>query len=946
MFTLLFVLLTGLGVFAIYQGRARGSTSLKATGVAVIVATILLFRFLDFWGEKIWFDELGFNDRFWTLFIAEALFAVAGALVGFGLLAVLLNKVSDSKRWIKKVAFVGGALLGGAWGLSNWSGFLKFWHRVPVGMKEPILGIDAGFYLFTLPFLDGLYNLLFMITLIAVGLGFAARYEIYQEGRSLKLYESESARGGAQQQMLFVNAGLFLIVLAGGLYLDRFHLLYSELGTVSGPGWTDEHIVLPAIMTTLVLTTLMGVALFLPATRRILQRALYRLGVRKAGNPVYVIGSSVAVVGIVWLLALSILPGTFQNFRVEPNEISYEKPYIENSIKYSRFGYALHEAESREFPVKDTFNRKIVENNPTIFNNVRLWDWRALDAVLKQFQEIRLYYEFTDVDIDRYQYDGDYRQVMVSAREMNASNLPAESQTFVNKVFKYTHGYGIAQTTVSDFTPEGLPNLLVKNIPPESEYPALEVKQPRIYYGELTNDYAIVNSREPEFDYPRGDQNEYYNYSGEGGVPLGSFWRKFIYAYKMGDFKLLLTSYPTKESRILFRRNIKSRVRALAPFLHLDQDPYIVNANGQLYWMIDAYTTSSYFPYSEPYNSRETIQYKSGNTQQQLAINHRADFKGKNYIRNPVKVTVNAFTGDVQFYTFDEEDAIVQVWSKILPDMFQPRSAMPDALEAHIRYPVDYLLTQGLAYAKYHMEDPEVFYNQEDLWIRATEKYYGSVQPVEPYYIMWEPPESQGAEFSLILPFTPKNRQVSIGWIAGLCDPGSYGRFLAYNFPKEKRVLGPQQVETKIDQNSFLSGQLSLWDQRGSRVIRGNVLAIPVEETIVYVEPIYLQAETAAYPELRLVCIMHNDQLSYAETFEEALAGLFGDDPATAMDGSTPSKQYETAPNLQAGISRAQEAFRSYLKATGEGEFQDAAKALNRLQRVLEDLDQQSEEQQ
>lgn len=942
MFTLLFVLMIGLGLLAIYQSRQRSGNGLSVIGISIIVGTILLFRFLDFWGEKLWFDELGYNDRFWTLFLAEAIFVVAGALAGLGVLALLLSKLPKSRYWLKRAAIIIGALLGGGWGFANWSSFLKFWHRVPVGMSDPILSLDAGFYLFTLPFLDGLYNLLFMLTLLAVGVAAAGRYELYQEGRSLKLYESEAARGKAGRQMLFVNAGLLLLVLAGGVYLDRFHLLYSDLGAVSGPGWTDVHIVLPAIMVTLVLTALTGVALFVPALRQQLQRLLYRLGIRKAGDPLYMIGAAGATVALVWLLVLSVLPGAFQSFRVEPNEISYEKPYIANNIEYSRYGYGLHDAESREFPVKDTFDQSIVRDNPTIFNNIRLWDWRALDAVLKQFQEIRLYYEFQDVDIDRYRYDDDFRQVMISAREMNANNLPEESQTFVNKVFKYTHGYGIAQTTVSDFTSEGLPNLLVKNIPPESKYPALEVDQPRIYYGEMTKEYVIVNSSEPEFDYPRGDQNEYYSYSGKGGVALSSAWRKLIYAYKMGDFKLLLTSYPTEESRILFRRNIKSRVKALAPFLHLDQDPYIVNADGQLYWMVDAYTTSSYFPYAEPYDNREVIQYKEGDTQQRLVVNHRSDFAGKNYLRNPVKVTVNAFTGKVNFYTFDEADAILQVWNKILPGMFQPRSEMPQALEAHIRYPVDYLLTQGLVYAKYHMDDPEVFYNQEDLWIRATEKYYGSVQPVEPYYIMWQPPKSKGAGFSLILPFTPKNRQVSIGWIAGLCDPGNYGRFLAYNFPKEKRVLGPQQVETKIDQNSYLSGQLSLWDQRGSRVIRGNVLAIPVAETIVYVEPIYLQAETAAYPELRLVCIMHNDQLSYAETFDEALAGLFGASALAPADTSAAGAGYEPAPSLQAGISRAQNAFQAYREATGAGNFQEAAEALNRLQQALEDLNQQS----
>lgn len=945
MFTLIFVLLTGLGVFFIYRSRQVEGSGRKTLGISLILSTILLFRFLDFWGEKIWFDELGYNDRFWTLFLAESLFVVAGALSGLGLLALLSHHLPASKKWLRRGVLIAGTLLGAAWGFANWSSFLKFWYQAPVGISDPILGVEGSFYLFTLPFLDGLYNFLFMLVLLALGMTVAGRYEFYQEGRSIKLYRSDNARGKASRRMLFVNAALLLLVLAGGIYLDRFHLLFSDLGTVSGPGWTDVHIVLPALTTTLVFTALAGLSLLIPAIREALQHLLFRLGMRKAGNPLYVIASTAAMVAAFWLIALNVLPGAYQSFRVEPNEISYEKPYIGHNIEYTRLGFGLNEVESREFPVRDSFSLDMVQDNPTIFNNIRLWDWRALDAVLKQFQEIRLYYEFNDVDIDRYRYDDGYRQVMISVREMRASNLPDKSQTFVNEVFKYTHGHGIAQTTVADFTSEGLPNFLVKNIPPESKYPSLKVEQPRIYYGELTDDYVVVNSSEPEFDYPQGDQNEYYSYSGQGGVELSSAWRKFLYAYKMGEFKLLLSSYPTRDSRILFRRDIKRRVRALAPFLQLDQDPYIVNADGQLYWMIDAYTKSSYFPYSAPYNATERIQYKEGEAQEQLKIGHRSDFDGQNYLRNPVKVTVNAFTGAVDFYTFDEDDAILKVWDKILPGMFQPRSNMPEALQAHIRYPVDYLLTQGLVYAKYHMNDPEVFYNQEDLWIRATEKYYGSVQPVEPYYIMWQPPNSEEAGFSLILPFTPKNRQVSIGWIAGLCDPGQYGRFLAYNFPKEKRVLGPQQVETKIDQNSYLSGQLSLWDQRGSRVIRGNVLTIPVAETIVYVEPIYLQAETAAYPELRLVCIMHNDQLSYAETFDEALAGLFDTAASTDQSGAPSSAAYEEGTSIQSGISSAREAFQRYQDATGEGRFEAAAQALNDLQRALEDLNQQSQDQ-
>jgi hypothetical protein len=654
------------------------------------------------------------------------------------------------------------------------------------------------------------------------------------------------------------------------------------------------------------------------------------------------LASAGSLIVIIWILGLSIIPGLFQWLRVGPNEITFERPYIENNIKLTRYAFNLNNITEKEFPVSENFTRETVNNNRATFDNIRLWDWRALDAVYKQFQEIRLYYEFVDVDIDRYKYAGMYNQVMVSAREMQASNLPQQSQTFVNTRFKYTHGYGITLTTVSDFTSQGLPNLLIKNIPPQSTYDELKVEQPQIYYGELTNSHVIVNSEEEEFDYPSGEENVYIKYPGTGGVEISNTWRKFLFGWMFDGTQLFFSGYPTSQSRIMYHRQIQDRVKTLAPFLTFDADPYIVLADGKLYWIIDAYTTSEYFPYSESYNSTEDLIYKEGDQNRVLTTTSAPELNGINYIRNSVKVVVDAFNGSVDFYVFDEEDPLIKVWSNIFSGMFKSKDEMPAQLRDHVRYPVDFLLVQGLMYAKYHMTDPAVFYNQEDLWIRATEKYYGEVQPVDPYYIMWELPEKNDPEFVLILPFTPKNRQVMIGWIAAMCDSANYGEFLAYKFPKEKRVLGTQQVETKIDQDSFLSGQLSLWDQRGSNVIRGNVLAIPVEETIIYVEPIYLQAETAAYPELRLVVVMHNDNLSYAETFEEALDGLFGE-PAkeilTEEDVTTGQPQISVSEQIR----EANDAFENYLRLQGEKRFEEAARELQKLQKSLQELSERDE---
>lgn len=941
MYTVLIILLLFISGILIYRGIKKNKSGPVISGVLLFFFTIFFFWFLDFWGNMLWFKSLGYNQRFWTLILSQTGFAVTGALFGWLVLFLLTLPVPKEKRLTRLISRGLGIFIGGIWGASNWEIILKFWHRVSSGFQDPILSRDTGFYLFSLPFLDQLYTLLLLLSLVIIGTIFTALFlRVSQEQLEIQLPQSDPITQKKLYQTLYLGSAFFIFILAFGKYLSRFHLLYSTWGAVTGPGWTDVHIRLPAYTVVILLTTLGGLILLIPPLRKPLERAVEKRTSRER-IPVYMLGTVVLGIFILWFFILTIIPGLFQWLRVEPNEITFEEPYIENNIQMTRRGFRLHVVEEREYPAAERFNPEMVQQNQSIFSNIRLWDWRALDAVYKQFQEIRLYYEFKDVDIDRYTFSDEYRQVMVSARELELSNLPQQSQSFVNKRFKYTHGNGITLTTVREFTPDGLPNLLVKDIPPQSKYPELEVTTPQIYYGELTRSHVLANTREKELDYPSGEKNVYTHYQGKGGVVLKNIWRKFLFGWKFDGTRFFLSSYPTSQSRILFRREISERVKTLAPFLHFDDDPYIVLADGKLYWIIDGYTTSSQYPYSENFSSREIIEYKVGNQTRRLSINVGDYLDGVNYIRNSVKVVVDAYEGSVDFYVFDPEDPLIQVWERIFPDLFQKKSQMPPELVDHVRYPSDILLVQGLVYAKYHMSDPTVFYNQEDLWIRATEKYYNQVQPVEPYYVMWELPGSDEPQFVLILPFTPKNRQVLIGWIAGMCDPGNYGRFLAYKFPKEKRMLGPQQVETKIDQDRFLSGQLTLWDQRGSSVIRGNVLAIPIEKTLIYVEPIYIQAETAAYPELRLVAVMHGDNLSYAETFDQALKGLFEKAPEEA-----PSPKETVVPvdvPFEQLIQNANQAFEDYLRFQGEKQFEKAAQALLRLQEALKQLSQRSQ---
>ncbi len=900
-----------------------------ALGMSMAVLTIVFFGFLGFWGEALWFEAIGYSQRFWIVILSKMTLALLGLALALGLVHLMTQGISRDRRFVRIGSKVIAGYAGFQWGLTQWDTALLYLNRVETGVQDPILARDTGFYLFVLPLYDAIYGLLLLVVLAALLARAVALFvRVDEQGIRLQTHGGMSETAG-NSVSFHLSLAVLLVVLAWGRYLARFHLMYSTLGVVAGPGWTDVHILLPAYAIMVVLLLMSAVVLMIPAvwrlTATLAERVQLGANVASLSAP---IASGVLLV-VAWFVLTVLVPGLLQWLRVQPNEITVERPYIQHNIEFTRRAFKLHTTEEREYPVSEQFTRQMVSDNAGTFENVRLWDWRALDSVYRQFQEIRLYYEFRDVDVDRYVVSDKYREVMVSAREMNLKNLPPQSQTFVNERFKYTHGYGVTLNTVSDFTPEGLPNLLVKDIPPKAAHANLKVTRPEIYYGELTDTHVIVDTDEPEFDYPSGERNVYARYEGEGGVALHNLWRKFLFGWKFDGTRLFFSSYPTGDSQILFHRRIQDRVRLVAPFLQFDDDPYVVLAGGRLYWIVDAYTTSGNYPYSEPLYSG----IGANDNPRRRFFAGRRRLRGINYIRNSVKAVVDAFNGSVDLYVFEPNDPLIRAWQNVFPALFKKRSEMPDELLAHVRYPSDMLLTQGMVYAKYHMTDPTVFYNQEDLWIRATEKYYGQIQPVEPYYIMWELPETDDLEFVLMFPFTPKNRQVLIGWMAGMCDPCNYGRLLVYKFPKEKRVLGTQQMETKIDQDSYLSGQLSLWDQRGSRVIRGNVLVIPVEETLIYVEPIYLQAETAAYPELRLVAVMHNDKLSYAPTFDEAVKGLYGEPITQRM-----ARGVQADASLEQMVRRANQSFENYLTALGEKNFTQAGSELEALQDALQRL--------
>lgn len=935
MYSIALLGLLALATAALVRGIRRKSWAAMVVGLGIATATLVVFGFFSFWGEMLWFEELGFLERFWTVVGATAGIAAAAALLAAALVGLITLPTRRYARRPRQIGMAVAAGAGAAWGAASWSLVLRWAMGESTGQREPILGRDTGFYLFTLPFYDALFSLLLLIVLISAivaawsthGARPPVDLRLLKPGdAALPLPRPRLRRGSAQP--IHVVAGAFALVLATWCLLAPYHLLYSTVGTVHGVGWTDQHVRLPAYWVLAVLLAVSGLVLLVPRTRRALESRVRRRLPRGYRSSLAVIAVPAAVVVTAGVVGLGALPALAQWLEVRPNELALERPYIANSIAFTRKGFGLDHVEEREIDLQtDSLSPELLEANEKLLSEVRLWDPRALHQVLQQFQSIRLYYELTNVDIDRYTVDGRYRQMMIAPREMQTANLPEGSRTFVNQHFQYTHGYGLTMAPVSDFTKDGLPELVVRDLPPVSDYPSLRVERPEIYYGELTNDFVVVNTRAPEFDYPSGAANVYTRYEGRGGVEVRGLLRRLAFGWKLGGTPLLVSDYPKDDSRIMFYRNIHERVAKVAPFLLLDHDPYIVLVDGRQKWIVDAYTTSTYFPYSETL-SDATSGRGFAEPEQWVGKEMSSPLSGVNYVRNSVKAVVDAYDGTVTLYVFDPEDPIIRVWQRIFPSLFQPASEMPAGLRAHVRYPEELLNAQGLVYAKFHMTNPEVFYNQEDLWVRAREQRRSGLGVVDPYYVMWQAPGSDRAELILMQPFTPRNRQVLIGWIAGMCDGDDYGRLLAYRFSKDKRIIGPQQVDTKIDQSPELSAQLTLWDQHGKQVIRGNILAIPIEQSLLYVEPIYLQAEAAAYPELRIVVTMHGDHMSYAPTFKDALAGLVSGGGGALAQASLPAATSEA-------LEHARRAFEEYRKLTAEGRFEEAGARLRAVGEAL-----------
>ncbi len=828
----------------------------------VIIGLYLLGLFINYYGDWLWFHNLGYGSVFNTMILAQVvsfvlffavfvLFAAAQVNLSYkwGVLTrnnrflreddprALILPLYRGKRvfwfWAVVTGFFGIVMASSASG--HWNEFLQFIHPSKFGITEPIFGKDAGFYIFRLPvyeFLTGWY--LFMVVLSAVMVLF-----------SYYLDNAFGMQGNTFQVSLRVKnhlvqlSAFFGLGIAALFQMKLYNLLYSSNGVAYGPSYMDVHAQIPAYRVIVVLTLIVSLLLFL--------YPVYR----KKKFLLYSVGAWVLVwIGFVW-----IYPSFVEQYVVKPNELQKETPYIINNIKLTREAFGLNKIAVKPFPVTQDITYKDIQHNRQTINNVRLWDRRPLIQTYKQLQEIRLYYDFKSVQVDRYHFKK-YTQVALGARELPLSEVPARARTWVNDHLIYTHGYGVVMSPVNKITPNGMPELIVKDIPPVASVP-LNLKQMGIYYGEETNQYVVVNTKAKEFDYPKGDENVYTSYQGKGGVRISSLFKRLVYAWKFSDIKILLTGYITNQSRIMFYRNIALRDKILAPFLSFDNQPYpVVGKNGRLYWIHDAYTTTNMFPYSEP-------------------VFQNPIERGMNYIRNSVKVVIDAYNGNVSFYVIDPSDPLVQTYRKIYPKLFEPYSEMPDFLKAHIRYPTDLFTIQVKMYNVYHMTDPKVFYNQEDYWQIPNEIYSDFQQKMFPYYIIMRLPDTKKEEFILMIPLTPSNKDNMVAWMCARCDAPNYGKLIVYSLPKDKLIYGPMQIEARINQKPDISSELTLWGQQGSKVIKGNQLVIPIKNSFIYVEPVYLQSEQGQIPELKRVIVAYKEQIEMRRTLDQALQSVF-----------------------------------------------------------------------
>lgn len=888
--------------------------------IAILIGTVVVLFGLPFltwlatvYTDYLWYVELGQSSVFFVRIVSSLAIGAIFAVVVFGLLfanariargmaprtmpATMGNMPPQLEEAILEIraklgpildkvilwGSLGVALLVGVRMSAYWVPIRLALAAVPFGIKDPQFGRDAGFFVFTLPALrivsDWLTGILVFTTVVTLG--------VHLLDGAIRPWERLRGFAPHVKAHLSVLLGLIVLSKAFGYWLDMWYLDFSPRGQVTGASYTDVHAQLPALRILVIIAIVVGVLLM--------------VNIRFQGWRLPIIGLGIWLAASV--LVGTVYPAIVQQFVVKPNEVALEAPYIKRNIKYTRLGYGLEAVVGRPFPATEDLAAKDIITNRSTLQNVRLWNPTIVKQCYSQLQSLRPYYDFRDVDIDRYVVEGKRRQVLVSARELNTEKLADQAKTWVNEHLVYTHGFGLVMSPVNEATTQGMPDFIIKNVPPEAAEPALDVKQPRVYFGEDTTDYVVVNTGIKEFDYPKGDRNAETVYKADSGVEVGGIGRRLAWALRLATAQILFSQYVQPESRVLLARDLTTRMDRLAPWLTLDADPYPALVDGKIVWIADGYTTSEYFPYSE----------RLGN--------------GLNYVRNSVKVTIDAYDGTVKLYAFDSKDPILKAWRGVFPSLFTDADAIPDGVREHFRFPQGLFSTQAEIYRSYHMTDPRVFYNKEDSWdIPAV----GTAGQMEPFYVLMQLPGESREDFQMVLPFTPRGKSNMIGWMAAKSDPIDYGKRTVYQFPKQRLVLGPQQISARINQDAKISPQLSLWNQRGSQAIFGDMLVIPIEDSIVYVQPLYLQAETNAIPELTRIVVVYADKVEMEATLEAALLQIFGaEEPSTPATGT---------PIPSATASKARQLFEDAIAAQRKGDWAGYGRAIEELGTVLEQL--------
>lgn len=934
----------------------RPKKGLSFVVMVIVVILVLLIVCAGFLTNWMWFDSLGYEKVFWTKFLSQLEIGVPVFLAAMLLVRIYLkslkkhyfieiesHEIPDEKRlnkisWGMSVVF--GLLVGLTAGASTWMDFRQFANATSFGLKDPIFHLDISFYVFKLSFLTKANNIVLgivvgvvIITLLYYGILMMVRTPDMFEWEPEEPEDPETSGENAipftrknrkkpsekrtldlnnsnMSQLLHIASGkltllgiVFYVMVAMDFLMRQFDLLHVHTGAVYGAGFTDVNVKLWVYRLIMVLSIVGAVTLC---------RHMHRK------EPKKLVRIPIAIVAV-GLLG-GVVSFAVQNLLVSPDEINKESKYLERNISFTRHAYGLDNIKVEEFPAEQNLNRQAIRDNSQTITNIRINDYEPVQDFYNQTQSIRQYYDFNDVDIDRYNINGEQTQTYLAAREINESKI---SSTWINRHLKYTHGYGAAVSRVDAVTASGQPDIIVKNIPPESEAKDIEITRPEIYFGELTNDYVIVNTDEQEFDYPNGNENSYSMYKGKAGIKL-NLLNRILFSVREGSMKLLVSSNVNSDSRIIINRNIKDRVEKLMPYLSYEKDPYMTVVNGKLYWIVDAYTTSSYYPYSEPYSG------EVGST---------------NYIRNSVKVVVDAYNGDTTFYVVDQDDPVARTYQKIYPTLFKDGKDMPEGIRKHIRYPNSLLKIQAGVYTKYHMDQVKVFYQDEDLWDIAHQIYGTEEKEMNPSYFIFELPDEKKAEFINMIPFTPKSKQNMTAIMMARNDGNRYGQLLVYKFPKNKTVYGPMQIEAQIDQNTEISKEFSLWNSSGSKYRRGDLFVIPINNSIMYVEPVYLEASNQAIPEMKRVIVAYGDKIAYESTLEDALADLFGEDENSGQSQSASAssgKNNSGKSNTKELIQKANEAYENAVNAQKSGNWKKYGDYLDELEKYLNQLEDQN----